>query len=86
MAYEEVSQGAVYCAGGRRVGIVEVSEVDGAPRAILAVFDPTTKEETDVEVRVGDVVRLGSAAVKIVELAVGQAHLRGHVGFEPVEG
>lgn len=77
-----IQQGAVGEIVSVSVGVMNVYEDSpGVIVATLSIHDPSTKREEDIKVKLGDVVTLGQARYRVVEVAAGSGQNRGHVAL-----
>ena len=72
-----LQQGLNYNFGSRQVGVMNVwKEQSGSMVASLAIFDPATKLDETVRVRVGDEIAIGVARHRIVKIVAEQGDRR----------
>jgi hypothetical protein len=81
-----LEQGTSNEVAGRRIGVMNVFEENGALIAQLAVNTPSTGDTDTLEVNAGDVVKLGTGSYRIVTITPGKGGARASLEIAPVGG
>ena len=77
-----IRQGTDVAHDGLRIGNANTQEQAGVKQVHLVVFDPNTGSERTERLSIGDLLRLGTTELRVVDISVRNGKVRGYVDLE----